>query len=250
MRCVGGLICGARWLLNRVILYIARWLLTRVALCIVLFLFMVVNNVHFAYFKLFFLGIFFHGEKSGRFSLGKAAATEKRCPVYLWRCRIFFRILPGKVSSSPPFPLECCGFFRGVSKWRGITGPIDWTGIKAKKKTHNKTPPPAYSHFSVDLWFSFYVKNQQLKVARTPPWALPLCVWQSVSVTSLTRSAWVAEVSSTPWAKLFCCPLVKSEPIRPRLEDLKCQRNEYFCQVDCNRTSTQDWKVLVSHRQR
>ena len=140
MRCVGGLICGARWLLNRVILYIARWLLTRVALCIVLFLFMVVNNVHFAYFKLFFGGIFFHGEKSGRFSLGKAAATEKRCPVYLWRCRIFFRILPGKVSSSPPFPLECCWFFRGVSKWRGITGPIDWTGIKAKKKKPTTKP--------------------------------------------------------------------------------------------------------------
>ena len=57
------------------------------------------------------------------------------------------------------------------------------------------------------------------------------CVWQSVSVTSWTRSIWVAEVSSTSRTKLFCFSLVESEPAWLQPEKLKFEKIRSACVV-------------------
>ena len=82
-----------------------------------------------------------------------------------------------------------------------------------------------------------------LNVAKMQCWALPVCVWRSVPVTSRRRSAWVAEVSSSQSQPLLCCFWVKSERVCLYPEELEFEA-KLFLSLDTDRTTIQarKWK--------
>ena len=84
---------------------------------------------------------------------------------------------------------------KGDLKQRSILRPVLRNGIKV-------TLPAVFQLiYSLDCWKK--QKRPCVKVAKTQLCALPFCVWHSVSVTSWTRPACVAEVYILSGANSF-----------------------------------------------
>ena len=105
--------------------------------------------------------------------------------------------------------------------WKGtqlsITGTINSNGI-----TNRQQP--------VTWLLVLLITNLHLAVAKTQPQLLPLCARQSVSATSPTRPACVANKLNTFWVRMFLLFLVKQLPTQMHSGELNSKPERYlFC---------------------
>ena len=91
---------------------------------------------------------------------------------------------------------------KGNWKRRSIKGPIQWSGGGRGEERESERS------FWLDFWSSLI--KTVWKLCRTPPWVLPFCAQQSVSVMSWTRLTCEATVANTSQAHFSCSSLAKN----------------------------------------
>ena len=98
------------------------------------------------------------------------------------------------------------------------------------------------------VWF---VKDRPLMKVQKAGSAASFCVLQSVSVTSWTKLAWVAEVSRTSRASLFLLFIGKELPVWLCLEQLQFEeekkKNFFYC-MNIDETTTRSLQIEIFAR--